>query len=610
MTTSKTTELTWNQLLIKDAPISIAILDKDLKFLSYSQKWISAHGIKKDPIGDYFFTVMHNLPKEFLPILDYCLKRNPCSNEGEKFKTKNGEHIWLKWHINPWTLANGDIGGLIVILENVTSSNNREELLKEAQSISRIGGWEIKLLDFKVSWTKMVNIIHEEPFDYVPQTYEDCFQHFKEGKHRDKVIELVNLAVIKGKSWDTEVIMITGKGNEIWVRTKGQAEFINGKCTRIFGICQDVNHRKIAELKYNEEAERNKRATAASNIGIWQFYTKDRFTIWDEMCYKIHHVDQKQHTTPYEGWASRIHPDDFNRVVDEAFWLSKGEGSGIIEYRILVPDGSIRHLKAVTTFVTEKEKYNNLAIGVIWDITKEKESAKKLREFSEITSEQNDSLRNFSHMVSHDLRSHATNLSMVSSFLLDEKNEDEKLKLMSMLKEATESLNSTVHNLNEVVQSGSNVSEQLIPIQLKPVIDSVINNISVLFKDKGAKAIINVSSKIQVLAIPAYLDSILLNLFTNSLRYSATKRSPIIEIDILLNKTSLQLTFKDNGKGIDLNKFGGKIFGMHKTFHRNKDARGVGLYITKNQIEAMGGSISVVSKVDIGTTFELVFKTP
>ncbi|WP_298478909.1 PAS domain-containing protein [uncultured Maribacter sp.] len=609
MATSTITENTLNQLLIKDAPIPIATLDTELKFLWYSQKWTSTHNLTCNLIGENFFSVMNNIPKEFLSVLENCLSGNPCNSEGKKYIAVNGDYIWLKWHINPWKMANGEIGGIIIVLDNVTRSKNKEELLKEAQLFSRIGGWQVNLQDFKVSWTKMVNIIHEEPLDYVPKTYEECFSHFKEGEHRDKIYELSKMAITQGIPWDTEVKMITRKGNEVWIRTKGQAEFVNGKCIRIFGICQDVNERKIAELKYSEQAKRAQKATSASNVGVWEFQTKDRHTIWDDMCFKIHQVDPKKYENAYQAWASIIHPDDFNRVIDEAFWVSKGEGSGVIEYRILLPDKTVRHLKAVATFVTEQEKYNNIAIGVITDVTKEKENDKRLREYSEITSDQNDSLRNFAHMVSHDLRSHATNLSMVTGFLLDERDENEKFKLMNMLKEATESLNSTVHNLNEVVQSSSNVSEQLIPIPLKPAIDTVINNIGVLFKEKNAKTIINVAPTVEVLAIPAYLDSILLNLFTNSLRYSETNRPPILKIDVVINKKHLELTFTDNGKGIDLNKFGGKIFGMHKTFHRNKDARGVGLYITKNQLEAMGGNISVESQVGVGTTFKLIFKT-
>jgi signal transduction histidine kinase len=65
----------------------------------------------------------------------------------------------------------------------------------------------------------------------------------------------------------------------------------------------------------------------------------------------------------------------------------------------------------------------------------------------------------------------------------------------------------------------------------------------------------------------------------------------------------IQLTVQDNGKGIDLDKHGDKIFGMFKTFHGNRDARGIGLFITRNQIEALGGTIEVASKVGEGTKF-------
>ncbi|MFP5081839.1 ATP-binding protein [Pedobacter sp. JCM 36344] len=65
------------------------------------------------------------------------------------------------------------------------------------------------------------------------------------------------------------------------------------------------------------------------------------------------------------------------------------------------------------------------------------------------------------------------------------------------------------------------------------------------------------------------------------------------------------LEIKDNGIGIDLDVHGTKLFGMYKTFHENADARGIGLFITKNQVEALGGTISVNSEVGVGTTFRL-----
>ena len=67
------------------------------------------------------------------------------------------------------------------------------------------------------------------------------------------------------------------------------------------------------------------------------------------------------------------------------------------------------------------------------------------------------------------------------------------------------------------------------------------------------------------------------------------------------------LSISDNGLGIDLKKHKNALFGMYKTFHKNQNARGIGLFITKNQVEAMGGKIEVSSELNKGTTFKIYF---
>jgi len=67
------------------------------------------------------------------------------------------------------------------------------------------------------------------------------------------------------------------------------------------------------------------------------------------------------------------------------------------------------------------------------------------------------------------------------------------------------------------------------------------------------------------------------------------------------------LLIKDNGSGIDLEKHGNKVFNLYQTFHQEKEAVGIGLFITKNQIETLQGSIEIESTVDEGTTFKIQF---
>jgi signal transduction histidine kinase len=106
---------------------------------------------------------------------------------------------------------------------------------------------------------------------------------------------------------------------------------------------------------------------------------------------------------------------------------------------------------------------------------------------------------------------------------------------------------------------------------------------------------------------PSYLESILLNFTTNAIKYSHPERVPEIMYNHYLENGKVVLEIQDNGLGIDLARHGDKLFGMYKTFHKNENARGIGLFITKNQIESMGGSVTVDSKTNKGTTFKIYF---
>jgi signal transduction histidine kinase len=99
----------------------------------------------------------------------------------------------------------------------------------------------------------------------------------------------------------------------------------------------------------------------------------------------------------------------------------------------------------------------------------------------------------------------------------------------------------------------------------------------------------------------------MLNLLSNAMKYRSPKRIPVIHFQTADINGEITMKVSDNGLGIDLKKHGNSLFGLNKTFHDHAEAKGVGLYITKKQIEAMGGYISAESKVEKGTTFTVFF---
>jgi signal transduction histidine kinase len=195
---------------------------------------------------------------------------------------------------------------------------------------------------------------------------------------------------------------------------------------------------------------------------------------------------------------------------------------------------------------------------------------------------------------------------MVLDLMEHTKDPDEKISYIGLFKEGTEKLSETIEYLNEIITIQKNTNITKTRIRLKDEIEKTKRALSLAIRESQIKIVHSIPDDFTVLAIPAYLDSILLNLLTNAIKYKSPERQAVLEIDYETNENYTFINFKDNGLGIDLEKNGHKIFGMYKTFHGNEDAKGIGLFITKNQLKAMGGKIDVESQVGVGSTFKVL----
>lgn len=254
------------------------------------------------------------------------------------------------------------------------------------------------------------------------------------------------------------------------------------------------------------------------------------------------------------------------------------------------------------TPVFDKDGNCSKFIAIGRDVTATKEKEIELKNILEITSQQNNKLLNFAHIVSHNIRSHTSNLLMVLDLIENTDDMVEKLSFIDMFKEATEKLSETIENLNEMITIKKNVNIKKTIINLKTEIEKFTEP----FKNKIVITH-TIPDDLTLNVIPAYLDNILQNLLSNALKYKSPERAPQLEISHETKEGFHIILFKDNGLGINIERNKHKLFGMYKTFHGNEDAKGIDLFIVKNQIEAMKGKIEVESKEGLGSTFKLYF---
>lgn len=247
-------------------------------------------------------------------------------------------------------------------------------------------------------------------------------------------------------------------------------------------------------------------------------------------------------------------------------------------------------------------------LGIATDITQIKQVERELLSLLEIAESQNERLKNFAYIVSHNLRSHSGGISSLIELIESEFPDFSRTDFFDYLKKSSVNLSETIKHLTEVVQINLSAKEKLESVFLKPFIDQNTSSLISVAQKQNLQIINEVSPDTTIKVIPAYLDSIIMNFMTNAIKYSSNERDSFLKIQTEETGKHVILKFIDNGLGIDLDKYGHKLFGMYKTFHQHEDSRGIGLFITKNQIESMNGKIEVESEVNIGTTFKIYFE--
>lgn len=343
-----------------------------------------------------------------------------------------------------------------------------------------------------------------------------------------------------------------------------------------------------------------------AKVGAWEVNLQQGSVVWSDQVRSIHEVPANYEPS-FEA-AFNFYNEEDKQILTEHFYNAYHHQKQFdLSLHITTFKGRNIWVRAIGKPMKNAEGEIVGVRGVFQDIDRQKIEQKKLENTLAIAGEQNKRLLNFAHIVSHNLRSHAANFqSLLELFKITTDLNERHIYLQNLYK-VSESLNQTIADLNDVVQIQTDTKNAKTTIAFTDVWKQVESIVATNIIDADAK----ITTQFQVESIdyvPAYLESILLNLVTNALKYRSTKRRCEVHISTFQNEQSQTvLTVKDNGLGMDLQYIGPYLFGMYKTFHGNSNAKGIGLFITKNQVEALGGQITVESTVDVGTTVHIHF---
>jgi signal transduction histidine kinase len=262
-------------------------------------------------------------------------------------------------------------------------------------------------------------------------------------------------------------------------------------------------------------------------------------------------------------------------------------------------------LEGVMTNMLDNDSVNGI-VSNYRDITERKESELQREKITLDLIERNRNLEQYAYIVSHNLRAPVANILGLSSLLeLEGVSESDRQQSLNHLFNSTRRLDEVIRDLNMILQMRHNVHDKKEEVVFEDVVSDIRASIQglVMKKKLEFKTHFNVKS---ISSVKSYIYSIFYNLITNSVKYKKAHGKLIICISSEPAGDRVRLSFRDNGMGIDLDAHGSNIFGLYKRFHiGHAEGKGMGLFMTKTQVESLGGKISVKSEVNEGTEFIL-----
>lgn len=219
----------------------------------------------------------------------------------------------------------------------------------------------------------------------------------------------------------------------------------------------------------------------------------------------------------------------------------------------------------------------------------------------------NKDIDNFVYAASHDLKSPVNNLEGLLKILNENPPHDQQTQeIILRMNFCINRMKKTINGLTDIIKVEKSAFEDIENNDIKEIIEEVIKENESIFVESGTEIIYNLEVD-TIWYTRIGLKSILYNLIINAVKYRSATRMPVIKIATRKISSQVFLEIEDNGMGIDLTKYGMKLFGLFKRFHDHVEGSGLGLYMIKRLIEDRGGKIDVKSAPENGSTFTVTF---
>ncbi|WP_439557749.1 PAS domain S-box protein, partial [Dyadobacter sp.] len=534
--------------------------------------------------------------------------------------SRSGEKYWIDLKVIPVFNENGDCTNYIAIERDITARRKSDdelrrikEMLEQTNLVALIGGWELYPQTNELFWSSMTRQLHEVDADFVPDL-STAMHFYKEGDSRKAIEEVVKEGLLHGTGWDLELQIVTAKGNEVWIRTIGQAEMKDGNCIRLYGAFQDITTKKKAQVEILQ-SEAKFRSLYDSTSDAVLLFNSQGYLDCNEAALRMFGLDSVETLRQMElGDLSSQENEEQTAVRQSGLLLDavyqKGSHSFEWVYR--------RFGKKKENFIAEvllnliNVNDQDIIQAVVRDITTRKQAELELLEAREHAEAASKLKSEFLANMSHEIRTPLNGVVGFTDLLMKTNLDETQQQYMSMVFQSANSLLDIINDILDFskIEAGK-LDLTLEKTDLLEVCGQVADMVTYQAQQKQLEMLLNIPPEVPhfVWADPLRLRQILVNLLSNAVKFTPSGE---IELKIeLLEKSepdnyTFRFSVRDTGIGIEPQNQR-RIFEAFSQEDSSTTKRfggtGLGLTISNRLLGLMKSHLQLESVVEKGSTF-------
>ena len=390
----------------------------------------------------------------------------------------------------------------------------------------------------------------------------------------------------------------------------------NGQVMHIYGSARDITEQEETRLQLEKTSQLVTRLITSSDQ-VFYIVTLDYLDpLKNTFTYLSPHVEgvigysvDDVRNDPLT-WLNAIHPEDVSSVKSATRDMFKSKNPGTRVYRMKHKlTGEYVWLEDYIVPILDEEGWIREFYASARDITARRTAELERENLIVQLRGRHDELMQFNHIVSHNLRSPVASILGLAQFLDEKLPPNEVAETTGFILQAALSMDELLRDLNTVLSLRSTMSEKMQVFLLSDVVASTCLNLKEEIAQSSTSITIDIDDNAdQLFSIKSYVHSVFFNLLSNAIKYRSPDRDPVINIKVIRNQEDVVISIQDNGAGIDLKLHKERIFALYGRLHVDHEGKGLGLYMTKTQIETLNGTIDVSSQVGYGTTFTIILQ--